>query len=175
MAMRTETFQLDRPCPSVGIAHRWPDCPNCHGVGTVSATPEECLAWLGNRWVECTSGLEHDYGSCAEGCSDGWVRLYPSLVRECTGWVHRETQAEAVFCDKCLTNEIAPPRVWESLVPAMEAAGFICDLGIESNHSGEGPGPRYASFWHETLKAYGDDPDPWRAACRATVAMEAGG
>lgn len=49
---------------------------------------EAVAAWQEMK-VECISGLEHDYGTCAAGCKDGYVpdplaaKLYEALTERC--------------------------------------------------------------------------------------------
>lgn len=54
------------------------------------------LMWLCAKYErECLSGLEHDYGSCAAGCRDGYVPLLKGVREEClvreSYWVEKPT------------------------------------------------------------------------------------
>ena len=51
-------------CICHGTSQHIRDCRHCHNQ-PVRYPP---------RAIECTSGLEHDYGSCADGCHDGYTR-----------------------------------------------------------------------------------------------------
>ena len=46
-------------------------------MGTTTDKLTVIAGWV----VDCTSGLEHDYATCAEGCLDGYVYRFPDMVR----------------------------------------------------------------------------------------------
>ena len=101
---------------------------------------------LDGKVVECTSGLEHDYGTCAAGCKDGYVAdpAYDGL-RE----VVREIEpCDHVCCSNCVTG------------PNCEA-----DPDSYSTRSWEGmpKGALAGALFH----AWGDNPHLVEVACRA--------
>ncbi len=58
-------------------------------------------ALLREATVECHSGLEHDYGTCAAGCKDGQVPLVPGLTRPCPRCMGRKLIRLGKKCPEC--------------------------------------------------------------------------